>query len=265
MEISILGLGWVGYPLALELIARGHQITGTVTSEQKKKILAQENLKIEIVKLPKVTLRLEEVLRCDVLIFAIPPGVRKDGAEEYQEKIQVLQKGLMGTKMRKLIHLSSTAIYSKNQEKLTEVEADTSSIHYWAEKELRETAISKGIVFQSLRCGGLMGYDRYPCKYYSETKPVLGANHGVNYIHRDDLLQILVKLIEEIQTSGTWNAVADLHPSRKKVIQNCIKQKKTRLPAFVESLECGKTVSNEKLKRELNFKFKYFDPAKFPY
>jgi Trk K+ transport system NAD-binding subunit len=35
MKIAILGCGWLGFPLGKNLVAKGHQVVGSVTSEAK--------------------------------------------------------------------------------------------------------------------------------------------------------------------------------------------------------------------------------------
>ena len=95
-QISILGCGWLGLPLAKSLIEKGSLIKGSTTSVEKIPIL--ENYGI----LPfHVTLSAVERLvgekeiplfleNSEILIINIPPKLRENSKEDFVQKIQNL-------------------------------------------------------------------------------------------------------------------------------------------------------------------------------
>jgi len=85
----------------------------------------------------------------------------------------------------------------------------------------------------------------------------------VNLIHRDDCIEIIYRIIRNNIWGETFNACADLHPTRKEFYTEQFRLIGLTPPAFNES---GKTrykiVSNKKLKEFLKYEFKYPDPSK---
>ena len=52
MKVSILGCGWLGFPLAKQLVALGCQVSGSTTSAEKISILAEADIKPFLLSLP---------------------------------------------------------------------------------------------------------------------------------------------------------------------------------------------------------------------
>src|SRR5690606_8412738 len=96
----------------------------------------------------------------------------------------------------KVIYTSSTSVYPDLNTEVTEEQADTSTDLFKIEEELRLLCNFRGIALSIIRFGGLMGYDRFPCKYYSGKISAGRSNSPVNYIHRDDAVQIIEQIIE---------------------------------------------------------------------
>lgn len=265
-SVSIIGCGWLGLPLAVKLLEKEYTVKGSTTRAEKLEELIAWGIEGFILNLPESKAKVDlRFLDSKTLIFNIPPGIRRGDDKAYLLKIESFLKLLENSPFEKLIHISTTSIYGDQAILCTEEDADKSSIHYKVEKQIAHFCKINKKQFISTRCGGLMGYDRFPCKYYNETSVVENGNAGVNYIHRDDVIAILEKLIENKTISGAINLCTPHHPSRQSVIEACATEAKKALPVFDPKSEGGKTIGTERLERELSYKFKYPNPLDFYY
>ncbi len=275
MQISILSCGWLGLPLGEFLAFKGHKVKGSTTRFSK--VVRLENAGIEPFVLnlgPEIDCEnFTELIDSELIIINIPPRVAKKGADFHFSQIQNLIDGInnkfsvtsvppFGTKP-KIIFISSTSVYPDANQTATEIsEVDENSVLIKAENLLK-AAFEKVSI---LRCGGLMGYDRFPGKYYAG-KPFDNWASGVNYVHQDDAIQIINHIIEKDIWNETFNVCSPIHPPRKEIItKNCI-DLGLELPIFVDPQNSipFKIISPEKLISQTNYKFKYPNPLDFFY
>lgn len=263
-KISILGCGWLGFPLGQLLVANGFEVKGSTTSDEKLSHLQNAGIEPFKISLP-VDFAIEtDFFSSDILVLSFPPGLRRNSEESYLEKIGSIIKAARKAKLKKIINISSTAIYPSINRVVIEEDADVQSVHFQAEELIKDYCNKNGIAFISARCGGLMGYDRYPCKYIKEGESVSNGDHSVNYIHQDDVIAALYRMIlEDLQ--GIFNLVAPIHPLRKDVYQKCASKKGLQEPTFVEKGDGWKTVSSKKFIAATGFEFKYPNPLNFDY
>src|SRR5690606_32554175 len=118
----------------------------------------------------------------------------------------------------KVIYTSATSIYPSAYEMVDEgtdvtMENTGNRALFKAEQLLQQQKDMEIIIF---RCGGLLGYDRIPGKYYVGKTIAIGDS-PVNYIHRDDVVRIIENSIRKRNWQGLFNLVAPQHPSRKEV------------------------------------------------
>ncbi|HOD09928.1 MAG TPA: SDR family NAD(P)-dependent oxidoreductase, partial [Flavobacterium sp.] len=92
-QISILGCGWLGFPLAKSLLQNGFSVNGSTTTLEKMAIL--ENAGINAF---QIALSEEEIVgemfnflsKSEVLIIDIPPKLRGNSNENFIQKIKNL-------------------------------------------------------------------------------------------------------------------------------------------------------------------------------
>jgi len=86
----------------------------------------------------------------------------------------------------------------------------------------------------------------------------------VNLIHLDDCVEIISKIIEHNVTGEIFNVVSDAHPLKRELYTKAASLMGVEAPKFsVYNTTFRKIVSNAKLKKRLNYKFKYPDPQKY--
>jgi nucleoside-diphosphate-sugar epimerase len=276
MKITIIACGWLGLPLGEYLTFRGHDVKGSVTKIFK--IINLENAGIEpfLLKLsPEIECEnFAELIDSEVIIINIPPRVAKYGSDFHLQQIQNLIEGVKNkasvnsvppcdTLFPKIIFISSTSVYPDNNQIASEITViDDNSVLIKVENLLKQSFDKVTI----LRFGGLMGYDRFPGKYYAG-KPFDNWESGVNYLHQDDAILAINHIINQNIWNETFNVCSPIHPKRQEIIEkNCV-DLGLELPIFSEkpSKEPFKIISPEKLISETSFQFKYSNPLDYFY
>lgn len=270
MDISILGCGWLGLPLAEHLKRQHYTVKGSTTSPGKISLLQQKQIEPYLIRLAPELENAEEVQSfwdTDMLILNIPPGRSRNNVTEYHNRqIQSVINQAESSAISHVIFISSTSVYPPGPGTVTEEDAHMHSAArasgnalLSAEKMLREAT---GFETSILRFGGLYGGDRHPAKYMAGRKNLGKAHAPVNLIHRDDCIAIISKIIDEDVTGEIFNAVCDGHPSRKEYYTAVCRSLGLEPPSFKQSKEIGnyKIVSNEKLKRILGYTFIHPEP-----
>lgn len=270
MKISILGCGWLGFPLAQSLEKQDHQVKGSTTRSEKLRELRQvgiEPLWLQLTPEPK-GIGWDYLLDCDVLIINIPPRLEKAGADFHPAQIRNLVKLIKGSSVKQIIYISSTSVYPDlnrevNEEDVTAPNQSASPALAEVEQLIQDLPQSTLV----LRCGGLMGYERIPAKYVAGKKELTTGEIPVNYIHRDDVIGVIEAFLQNPALwNSVYNAVAPLHPTRREVYSASGIPFGYEPPTFKESgANPFKIISSQKLGNALNYHFLYPDPLQFFY
>lgn len=222
MKVSIIGCGWLGLPLGKHLASKGHQVIGSTTSEGKFEEIRAASIQPVLLKLvPMPTGKnFNALFDSEAVIINIPPGRKTNPPEFYAEQIKYLTYLIDNSNVRRIIFISSTSFYPNTNDKVTtatpfDFEKGSTKAVVWGEREINKS--SKELLI--LRCGGLMGKNRIPGKWFSgkETK---GADTPVNYIHRDEIIRAIEnELNDETQLAKQRikNLVSPHHPTKRSV------------------------------------------------
>ena len=91
IQISILGCGWLGFPLAKTLIENKYKVKGSTTSDDKLAVLKNAGIipfKIALAS-DKIDGNMKDFLnKSDILIIDIPPKYGKAKKEPFVKKIK---------------------------------------------------------------------------------------------------------------------------------------------------------------------------------
>jgi nucleoside-diphosphate-sugar epimerase len=265
--ISILGCGWLGLPLGLYLVKKGYKVKGSTTAPDKLKLIKEKDIEPYLIVLnPEIHgEHFDEFLNCDALVIDFPPERREDIVDYHRDQIESLISAIRSGTVKHVIFTSSTSVYpDANGEAFEDPEPkptkSSGKALLKAENLLRECHKFETTI---IRFGGLIGYDRMPGRFLAGKKNLAGGDAPVNLIHRDDCIQIIYKIIRNNIWGETFNACADCHPTRNQYYTQQAELIGLTPPTFNESDSCNyKIVSNKKLKKLLNYEFKYPDPAK---
>lgn len=268
MNISILGCGWLGLPLAETLIKQGHAVYGSTTTKEKLPLLSEKNITPSLIKLnPQLEGQDDnEFWNTDLLILNIPPGRGNDNVVDFfTSQISSVAEKLETSSIDKVLFASSTSVYPEQSGVVKESDAILGK----AARSSGNALIRAENMLQSnehfgttiLRFGGLYGYDRHPVKYLSGKKNLDKGNAPVNLIHRDDCIAIITKIMEKPFIGEAFNAVSDGHPPQKMYYKAAAEKLGLEPPTFKkDSAKDHKVVSNRKLKKHLEYNFKHPNP-----
>ena len=268
-QISILGCGWLGLPLAKSLIENGFSINGSTTSVEKIAVLENAGIHPFLVSLSAVEvleetkISIENFLEnSEVLIIDIPPKLRGDSSENFVAKIQNIIPFIEKLSVEKVIFVSSTSVYSDDNSIITEEtipNPDTESGRQLLEAE-QLLQSNKNFQTTILRFGGLIGDDRHPIKFLAGRKDIENPEGPINLIHQIDCIGIIEEILKQVQndkSSEVFNAVAHFHPTRKEYYTQKAIELNLPLPEFEESKpSIGKTILSDKVESVLNYTFK---------
>jgi nucleoside-diphosphate-sugar epimerase len=126
IKISLLGCGWLGFPLALNLISRGFQVKGSTTSQDKLAIFREAGIDPFLIQFSTSgnDPDLHDFLDADILIISVPPGRKSiDGIANYRKMAKTITNQLRISKVSKLIFISSTSVYPDSNSTLNEFSA----------------------------------------------------------------------------------------------------------------------------------------------
>lgn len=272
MQISILGCGWLGLPLGAHLKEIGHSVKGSTTRKEKMALLEEKGIAPFLITFDGKSTAASAVdpqfFECDILIISIPPRSKTMPSDYHPQQIRQVLSNINLASPQKIIYISATSVYPKNADVIAEdfpMDIFTTGNRALYEAEqllLQESTLQLNI----LRCGGLMGYDRIPAKYF-EGKTVMNGAGAVNYIHRDDVIGIIETIITKNTWGNTFNLVAPMHPSRIEVFKKNVQDFNFIPPNFSVAAipDNCRLILGEKVIRALQYEFLYPDPLYFYY
>lgn len=267
MRISVLGCGWLGFPLAQHLLREGYAVRGSTTSREKCTLLKQAGIEPILIQAPdSLGPEDDDFWKADILFLNIPPGRGDQDIERtYPKLIRTVLDRAEKCGISWVIFASSTSVYSSAGGLTHEDEAiPGSASRPSGEAVLKAEAVIKEAApdYTILRFGGLYGYDRHPVKYLAGKKELSDPMKPVNLIHQVDCIRAVDEVIRQKKRNEVYNVVSDGHPPRKAFYQSAARHFELPLPEF-----CGcnnekdyRIVSNEKLKNDLKFEFSYPNP-----
>ena len=174
---------------------------------------------------------------CDALVITIPPR------DNYLEVLtRTLEKISPNTQV---ILLSSISFYD-GKPLVIEAEALVESMH-------------EGSII--LRLGGLMGYDRVAGKYTAGK--VLTSDSRTNYVHRDDVVNILMNIILNNIRNEVFDVVAPVQSTKKEIFSQNAKTFGFKETEFLNGDEVGKVLTPTKLCETLGYGFEKEDVRGF--
>jgi nucleoside-diphosphate-sugar epimerase len=265
MKISILGCGWLGLPLGKYLVEKGHFVKGSTTSESKIALLSEVEIEPFLLRLsPQIEGKdIINFLTSEVLIICIPPRAGKYGNDFHIQQIESLLEYLPSSTIKSIIYTSSTSVYPDLNREITE-DDEVIENHALTKVENLLKNLPQNVTI--LRCGGLMGEERIPAKYFAG-KTINTGKIPVNYVHQEDVIQIITMILEIGFWNETFNVVSPEHPKRKEIyLKNC-EELGFEKPIFEAPSEeiPYKIISPQKLIQRTGYKFIYDNPLIFKY
>lgn len=253
MEISILGCGWLGFPLAKYLVHKGYKVKGSTTSLHKIQELSSFGITPFLIKLEEHDQNYRGFLNSEYLVLNVPSKNISlfNGLIENIEKLNV----------KKVIFVSSTSVYKNNNSIVTE----DSEIELLNPLVEIENLFRNNKFFETtiLRFAGLFGENRNPSNFFSSNQPIGNSQAPVNMIHQSDCIRIIEQILVQDIWNETLNCCADTHPTKEDFYGKAFDISGLKRPAFIKTqTEDYKIISSEKLKMLLKYEFEFPDLVK---
>jgi nucleoside-diphosphate-sugar epimerase len=265
-KIAILGCGWLGLPLAKELVNQGYHVNGSTTDGSKLSEITNIGAKAYVVWLePDLNADYDDsFLDCDVLIMNFPPIRRVDIVDYHQKQFAALIPKIRVSNVKKILMVSSTSVYPSTDKILVETDAQNPDKGSGQALLIVEEMLQnlENIETTIVRFGGLIGYDRNPARFLFLKDDLKDGSIPVNLIHRDDCIAIISEIIKQQKWGTVYNACCDEHPTRRAFYSEAARKSGFAEPIFAdnENQSHYKIIDNSKLKRELGYRFKYKSP-----
>lgn len=272
-KIAIVGLGWLGMPLAMALNARGWQVTGSKTSLDGVEAARMCGIESYLLNLePELVCDaddLDALMRADALVITLP--ARRSGAGEtfYLQAMQEIVDSALAYRIPRIIFTSSTSVYGEASGVVKEntprhpVTASGQVL-----KELEDWLHNlPGTSVDILRLAGLVGPARHPGRFLAgKTAP--NGQHGVNLVHLDDVVAAITLLLQAPKGGHIYNLCAPAHPTRETFYPAMAQQLGLTPPNFTlarSADEKGKVIDGSRICHELGFEYLYPDPMQMPF
>lgn len=269
LRLSIIGLGWLGAPLAERLQQAGFEVRGSTTTPEKIALLRQKGIEAHLLTLdPAPNGSLQPLLDADYLVVNVPPKAGKQGDDFHPEQMRLIADQVRTSRIKHVLYVSSTSVYPELNREMVETDVVTpeqSAAPALVQAEQTWLALGPERTITIVRCAGLMGDRRIPGKYVAG-RTVDSGDVPVNYLHQTDAVGLLTAVIEQAFL-GTFNAVAPQHPTREAIYRKSCADFGYALPTFVSPAEPVpfKVINGDKLTQATGYSFMYPDPLLFPY
>jgi len=250
--LSLIGCGWLGKALALDLQESGHNLIATTAHDKAAEFTESGvpyiQLDAAVDNVP------DSIKKSDVLIYMVPP-LSVSHVKKLFDQIPV---------DKKIIFISSTSVYGKNlgnvDETLEQHLCSTGSpILLETENYIKERFKFATI----LRFGGLYGYKRHPVYFLQGKDELTGGHAFLHLVHRDDCIKAIKAVLGANAWGEIFNIIADVN-FRKNEFYTMMAKKLNLLPpkyiVYDKSMKETK-ISNAKSKMILGMT--YFDPSEF--
>jgi nucleoside-diphosphate-sugar epimerase len=287
MRVLIVGCGYVGLPLGVELIRLGHEVSGlrrNASAENELKAAGIQPLFGDVTQ-PETLAMLPQ--NFDWVVNCVAAG---GGAEDYRQVYlqgtRNLIEWLGPSPPKKFVYTSSTSVYGQTdgsqvkESSPTEPLVETAKILLETEKLLLAAAAERKFPAVILRVAGIYGPDRgHGFKQFlkNEARMEGDGSRFLNMIHRDDLIGCIIAALKSGRPGEIYNAADDEPVSQLHFFQWLAQALDKPLPpsepaavalarsgaprknpdAFRKRGVTNKRVLNRKLKMELGYQFKY--------
>lgn len=243
--ITIVGCGWLGFPLGISLLKEEFSVYGSGQSQEKVDSITSAGMQGFLYSELNTTSIPSEAKSSDFLIINFPPSKSSDYAQQVHDLIEQFSSET------KVIFTSSTSVY-KDIDAIIDENAERNKQH--AVTLAEDRVINSGHDYCIFRLAGLIDETRHPIKFLSgrETQNALGK---VNLVHKLDVINAILKQLNAADWNTIYNVCSPEHPSRREYYSQTAISRRIPLPKFITEGSFGKEISSQKLIETLDFQF----------
>lgn len=269
-----MGCGYVGLPLGIELVRRGHEVFGLRRNVSHGELEGHgiKPLTLDITQREAV-LKIKEPFDWVVNTVSSTKGGVEDYRAVYLEATRHLIDLFSRQPIRRYVYTSSTSVYAQTdgswvaEESPTEPQSETSQVLVKTEKRLFAAALATNFPAIILRVAGIYGPERghlFQQFLRGEARLSGDGSRLINMIHRDDVVAAIIAALE-VGVAGRIYNVADDEPVTQREFFSWLSDQlampmpppATRQEMTRKRGVTSKRVSNRKLRSELKCELKY--------
>ena len=294
MRVLVIGCGYVGLPLAIELARRGHEVYGACRSLERAAAISRAGINHIVTDITEPT-ALETVEPAfDWIVNTVSSN--KGGLEDYRtvylEGTRRILKWLeewqpsaaevdlppgrtpsTRATLARYVYTSSTSVYAQTdqswvtEESPVKPQSATSQVLVETERLLLDAARQKAFPAVILRVAGIYGPERgHHFQLYLRGDASIAGNGSrlINMVHRDDVVLAIITALERSQPGGIYNVVDDEPVTQLEFFRWLADKLSMPMPHPLEVENAprkrgltSKRVSNRKLRLELGCELKY--------
>ena len=253
-KVSIIGLGWLGLPLAKRLMASGVSVLGSSSQLASCQRLQAQGLECHHWHSQQMA-QLPSALCTDTVILTLPPSRCPD----YLRVLANLLQQLVQAGCQRLIYIGSTAIYGASAigDEAHSAQTDSPRGERMAEAEalVRNSGIPAWCL---IRAAGLIGPQRHPGHFLA------GRDGGdglapINLVHGEDVIGIVLAVLHQQAWGEIFNACAPSHPSRREFYGRACRLIDREPPGFSERPVLAKQIDGSKVSWVLGYDYRVSD------
>ena len=247
-NVSVLGCGWLGMPLAISLLDEGYSVKGSTTTEKKVSLLEINNIDPYLLDVASFE-EFDDFLDSDILIIAIT-SKDIDGFESLISQIE-------NSSIQKVIFISSTSVYGRRNKVMTEEDEVLQMPLSQIENLFRENTFFETTI---LRFAGLFGDERHPSNWFKNERKIPQPKGFVNMIHKEDCIEVIHEIIDQNCWNETFNACSNHHPTRREFYTIAKLSNDFEVPKFEDNdVYKWKIISSNKVQKVLDYTFIHDD------
>ncbi|WP_258271147.1 SDR family NAD(P)-dependent oxidoreductase [Aggregatibacter actinomycetemcomitans] len=266
-SVAIVGLGWLGLPLARYLKNLGWEVKGTKRthdSVEQMRLLRLETYHLELT--PDINADpddLSALLSVDTLIINIPPSQYFFDLKHYVVGVQNLVNEALLHGVHHIIFISSTSVFpeiSAHFDESIQPQPETDVGRALVEIE-NNLAQLQNIDCDVIRFAGLVGQDRHPIFSLADKQDLKCGRSPVNLVHLADCARAIQLLLETPGGYRLYHLSAPVHPPREAYYRLAAEKHRLNPPHFISAPEDPqRIIVANKICRELDFVYQYPDP-----
>jgi nucleoside-diphosphate-sugar epimerase len=260
-KIGVFGCGWLGFPLAKELVKMGYTVNGSTTTKANLDLIGNEGIDPFLVQLYEEGVRgnlISFLKGIDILVINVPPN-RAANAEDYVPKMRQMYEAIKIMRISKVIFVSSTSVYGELSGEVTEKtipkpKTETGKQLLTAEKLFKD---DPSLATTIVRFGGLIGPDRHPVTFLSGRKNMKNGDDMINLIHLEDCIYLITSIIANEWWNEIFNGVYPHHPTKREYYTEEAKKRGLPPPEYLKTYpgKSGKLIKGRAFeKKNLHFK-----------
>lgn len=266
--ITLIGLGWLGMPLAQALRLAGFQVKGSKTElhgVQAARLSGIATYQLKFTPEPECEYAvMDELLATDALIITLPVSRSAEAGNAYLQAIQILvDSALAYGQVQRIVFTSSTSVYGDHTGPCTEetVLQPVSSAGKTLLKVEQWLHALPHVAVDILRLAGLVGAGRHPGRFLAGRQGVPLGRQGVNLVHQTDVINAIKLVLTTALGGQIFNLCAQQHPPRGEYYPAVARALGLTPPEFIDQSGASqKLIDGSAICRTLGFRYQYTDP-----